>query len=279
MTTRLERATRTATLILVAAVAIASWLRPLDSSAAARVDEGLRAAFTAFATARLLNGAISVIQSTQLGVQAGVAASVQPAEILDPVNDLIERFSDYMLAATVAFGVQKVLLSIGAHWVVSAVLSAVATAWIAVTVSGRTRPRWLDRLLVLAVLVRFAVPVAALGTDLLARAFLVPTQEAAQRSLDGLKGPAGATAPSGPAASADAGTLARLKEWLSRSGDLAAQVERFASAAGRVAEDVTDLIVVFLFRTLVFPLAFLWLAYQAVRALLRPGPVPPFARG
>ncbi len=270
MTTRFDRATRIGTVIVVAAIALASWLRPLDASAAAQVDQGLKAALATFATARLLNGVISVIQSTQVGMQVGVGASVQPAEALDPLNDLIETFSDYMLAATVAFGVQKVLLSIGAHWAVSALLTVVAATWVAVTVARRTSPRWLARLLVLAVLIRFAVPIAALGTDVLSRVFLAPTQEAAQRSLDGLKGSAGVPAPPDPS-SADAGTIARLKEWLSRGGDLPAQVERFTRAAGRVAEEVTDLIVVFLLRTLVFPLAFLWLAYQAVLALLRPG--------
>ena len=273
MNPALGRAARLAAILAVAALCAAAWLRPLDASAETHVDAGMKGAFAAFATARVLNGLISLAQSAQVGVQVGVGGSVQPAELLDPVNDLVERFSDYMLAATVAFGVQKVLLAIGIHWAVSAVLSALALAWVVALASGRGVPRWLVRALVLALLVRFAVPVAAVGTDLLSRAFLAPTQEAAQRSLDQLRGAAASVAPAAPAG-ADAGLLARLREWYARSGELGEQIARFASAAERIPSDVTDLIVVFLFRTLVFPLAFLWLALQAVRALLRPGAQP-----
>ena len=73
-------------------------------------------------------------------------------------------------------------------------------------------------------------------------------------------------------AAGEQGVVARLKEWLTRGADVGGQVERFASAAGRVVEDVTNLIVVFLFRTMVFPLAFSWLLYRVVLAVFRPVP-------
>ncbi len=46
--------------------------------------------------------------------------------MLDPLNDLVERFSDLMLMASVAFGVQLLLLDMGVHWGMSLLLSLAA---------------------------------------------------------------------------------------------------------------------------------------------------------
>jgi hypothetical protein len=273
MTVRIDSARRIGAVLLVALVAFASWFRPLDSGAGAFVDQGLKAAFAAFATARILNGAISLIQSGQVGV----GVSVRPGEMLDPINDLIEQFADFMLAATVAFGAQKVLLEIGAHWLVPLLLSvtaltwAVWAAWTARDTRTRPVPRWLLQAFAVLLALRFAVPVAALGTDLLTRVFLASTQEAAQRSLDAFTGGAAPPAAGAPPG-AGPGMLERLKDWLSKGADLGAQVDRFTNAAGQLASDVSTLTVVFLFQTLVFPLAILWLLFQWIRTLFRPRP-------
>ena len=44
--------------------------------------------------ARAINGVISVIQETQIGFSVGVSTTVAPGQLpVDPLNDLIERFS------------------------------------------------------------------------------------------------------------------------------------------------------------------------------------------
>lgn len=260
-----------AALLLVAALALASWFKPLDAVAGRQLDAGMTAAFASFATARALNAAISLLQSGQVGAQAGVGMSVRPGELLDPVNDLVERFSNFMLAATVAFGVQKVLLSVGAHWVMPLLLSLVAVAWALLHLRGRPRPRWLGQAFVLLLMVRFAVPVATVGTDLLFQAFLAPKYEASQQSLDRIQGQAASVdAASGSPDAADKGLVATIRGWLAQGVDLREKAEELARAAGRMAEHVTNLMVVFLLQTLVFPLALLWLLYQGVRAVLIP---------
>ena len=86
-----------------------------DTVGAAYVDTAFKRALLGFAVARGLNGVISVAQGTEVAIQpAGVGVSFTPGEILDPVNDLVERFSWIMLLATSSLGVQKVLLSMSA---------------------------------------------------------------------------------------------------------------------------------------------------------------------
>ena len=90
---------------LVAIVALA-WAKPLDAIAETQVDAGLKRALTSFAVARVLNGIISVAQGTEIALTpGGIGANLTPGQILDPVNDLVEQFSELMLFASVAFGI------------------------------------------------------------------------------------------------------------------------------------------------------------------------------
>ena len=61
------------------------------------LDTSSKRTFLAFAIARGINAAISVIQSAEIGFSIAVSATFAPGEILDPINDLIERFSLIML--------------------------------------------------------------------------------------------------------------------------------------------------------------------------------------
>ena len=255
--------------LAVVLLAVAAWWRPLDAAADGRLDAGLRAAFAAFATARALNAAISLAQSAQLSAQLGLGVAVNPAAVLDPVDDLVERFADAMLAATVAFGVQKVLLAIAGHWLVAAALAVGAIAWAAAALAGRARPRWLTRAVVLLLLARFAVPVATLGTDALAHAFLAPREAEARGALDAFAGQARAVAPPA-AAGGDSGAIAAARDWLSRGAELAPRLEALTQAAGRLAEHLTTLIVVFLLQTMLFPIALVWGLWRIALAALRP---------
>lgn len=62
-----------------------------------------------FAIARGINGVISVIQSAEVGFSFAVSASLAPGEILDPINDLIERFSLVMLVASASLWIFRFL--------------------------------------------------------------------------------------------------------------------------------------------------------------------------
>jgi len=125
-----------------------AWFKPLEIVATQQIDAGLKRALVSFATARALNAIISVAQGTELAIEpGGVGVKLAPGQILRPINDLVEQFAELMLAASVAFGVTKVLISIGSYWVVSLLLSAFALGWIWFRWRGRDSPVWLARVL------------------------------------------------------------------------------------------------------------------------------------
>ena len=73
----------------------------------------------AFGLARTLNGAISVAQGTEIALQpAGVGVTLTAGEVLDPLNDLVERFSLLALTATISLQGQILLTELlSTHWV------------------------------------------------------------------------------------------------------------------------------------------------------------------
>jgi len=109
-----------------------SFMKPIDNSSQSQLDSALTRAMIGFGLARTLNGVISVAQGTEFAVQpAGVGVNFSPGEILDPVNDLVERFSWVMLLATSSLGVQKILLEVSSWMGISLLLGGAGLFFLA----------------------------------------------------------------------------------------------------------------------------------------------------
>ena len=253
--------------LLVAATLVCSWTAPLDSAAVQLVDAGLKRALVSFATARALNAVISVAQGTEVSLQPlGFGVVLAPGQLLDPVNDLVEQFSNLMLAASVAFGVQKALIAIGAYWLISLALSIAALGWTWFYFRQRQAPAWLSRMLVILLMLRFAVPVVTIGTDLLFKEFLAADYEASQLAIDMTSGQAAKATPPMPVVSVDQGILDRIKGWWSQDVDVKTRFENLKNAAEQATVHIIKLIVIFLLQTLVIPLLLFWVLYSIARS-------------
>ena len=161
-----------------------SWLDPIDTQATQQVESGVKRSLITFATARALNGVISVVQGTEVSAKPfGFGLTLSVGQVLDPVNDLIEKFSNLMLFACIAFGIQKVLLAVGSSWLISVVFSIVAGAWCYLYLVNKSRPNWLTRTVVILVIARFAIPVALVGSGLIFDGFLKPTYDRSHMAI------------------------------------------------------------------------------------------------
>lgn len=94
--------------VLLVAVVLLGFTQQLDQRAGKPVDDAFERALVTFAVVRSINAVVSVVQGTELAIEpAGVGVILTPGQIFDPVNDLIERFSWIMLAASTSLGAQK----------------------------------------------------------------------------------------------------------------------------------------------------------------------------
>src|SRR5262245_45699114 len=179
-----SRALCTIVAMLALVVSYGGWL---DERGSAHLDAALQRALVSFALARTLNGVISVVQETQIALQpAGVGVTLMPGELLDPINDLVERFSWVMLMSSAAIGVERVLLTMSGWWGVNAALALTVAIWLAVAWIPRVRERWqptASRLLLAALFLRFAIPLLLIATHVISATFLAAEEQQASEAL------------------------------------------------------------------------------------------------
>lgn len=231
-----------------------AWLGPLDRLAQAHAEEGLKRAVASFAAARALNAAISVLQGTEVSGGVVVGIKLAPGQVLDPVNDLVEQFSLLMLAASLAFGVQLLLMKMGASWGLAALLSGVAALWLWRVGRGQAAPG-LGRLLGALLLVRFVVPVAALTGELAFQGFMAADYRNAQAGIERSVAALGLLE---AAQEADAPRWWAVRE----------RIDALKAAGERIVEDSLRVATVFLVQTLLLPLLTVWGLWQGLRGLL-----------
>lgn len=262
----------------IAAVMALSVFGSMDALSDRYVDGAFNRSLIGFAIARGLNGVISVAQGTGFAVTpAGVGVSFSPGEILDPINDLVERFSWIMLLSSSALGVQKVLLSMSAwQGLIIAILVAgsilIAMQWVRRHNLGWIRNQ-LMRVFMLLLILRFMMPIISLANEWVYRTFLQEQYLTSSAELEVASSEIGdindevlnrqETAPSGLVDRAKA-----LYQSAIRQIDFEQRLNDYKSAAETISENTIKLIVVFLMQTVVFPLLFLWVVYTVMKKVI-----------
>ncbi len=266
-----------ATLVSVALVVVAL-TGALDTPSRDVADAALARSLVTFAIARTLDSAISVAQGTEVAVEpGGVGVNFAPGQALDPINDLVERFSAAMLVATSSLALQGVLLDMARWWAANLALVLAATlALVAIW-----RPSWLGpvgtraavRALSLVVFVRFAVPVFVLGSNLVFQTFLAADQQAASDALTVAGTQVEALAEASEGAEAPAGDQSfteRLEGFIDDSLqalDARERMRRLAESVSGAVEHMIHLIVIFALQSIILPLVFLWLFAEALKKI------------
>ncbi len=262
----MESKQRKAALLTVFALVLALvWWRPLQATAQRSVESGLQRALVTFASARALNGVLSVAKSASVSFQIGAGASVQPGAALDPLDDLVEQFSTVMQVATLSFAMQQVLISVFSAWPLAVVLSALFLAWAVLVLRERRAPPWLARLSVGLLVLSLSVPAASLASELTYSLLMARDYAAAQQQVS-LSTPAASEAQT--AAQADGGALDKLRQLWSQTQDIGQQVQALQAKASGIVSHLITLAAVFLIQTVVLPLLFFWGMMRLYRLLL-----------
>lgn len=257
---------------LVLTIAL-SLLPVVDRQADGDYDELFKRALVTFALARTLNGVISVVQGTEVDLApAGVGMTLTPGEILDPVNDLVERFSWIMLAATTSLGVQNILLDMSGWWGVRLVTASLGLGALLLLLWPGAERDGLRRILLRAFLIslflRFAVPVLLIANDVVYDLFLEPRYEQSTEIIRSASQELETLGAEPAAADDDRGWLSRTMEQARDQLDLKQRVAVFKARAQAVIEHLIHLSAVFLLQTVVLPLLFLWLLAELFRRIV-----------
>lgn len=257
-------------------ITIFAWFSELDISANQHVGAGLKRALVTFGVAKTLNAAISVGQSAQFSIQPmGIGLALTIGEVLDPINDLVEQFSTFMIAAAVAFGIQKTLIAIGGSFGVKVVLTICSCLLGVLYCLKQNSPSWLSKALALIILLRFAVPLATVGSDYLFEKFMSPDYQTSQLSMSSATTQINSVTPnklssqSKPYTPDSTGIFDWMKPYLPSIpsvSDVKWEVEQLRQKIDFITEkvtmDIVNMIVYFTLQTLIFPLLMIWGLYR-----------------
>jgi hypothetical protein len=241
-----------------------------------------------------------VAQGTEIALEpGGVGVMLTPGQILDPINDLVERFSSVMLVAASSLGLQIVLLEILSWWVLTAAL--IASLLAAALLMWRPALRenrfvaLIPKVALALTVIRFSLPVIIICNNFVFETFLETRHDAASNELstsarqieqisadiddDSVPGAQGTAEaddsafelPGWDALAADIrDSAARLYSsttgWI-RSNSVSEKIAGLQESASRATSHIIDLIVIFVLQTILFPLVFLWLFIEALKAL------------
>ena len=271
-TTRLVLGLVTIISVLVAASGIA------DRHGREYLEQSMARTLVTFGIARALNGVISVAQGTEVAFEpAGVGVNFAPGEILDPVNDMIERFSWVMLSASASLGLQQ-LLSELSEWLPVMLIYAVSgiALLLVLLLYDRTAEGvrlFVLRLFVLLTIARFLIPAVAFSAEMIHTGFLEPRYDVAVARLEQASDRIGnlneSAMPGQPDEEGIFDKLARMYGSAQSSLDIDKRLTKYREVAAEITSSSVELIVIFLFQTLLLPLAIVWFGAFLFRSTMR----------
>jgi len=170
----------------LAAAAALAWSGLLEDFSEEYVNQAFAGAGLIYATARGINGLVSVLQGTELDV---VFVTVAIGEALDPINDLIERFSDFILVALGSLALQKILLGLVSHTLFNTLLTALA-AGVAYTLLRRepTLYRPLFQAFLVTAFLRFSLGLVVLANNWVDSTFLQEQDQQRHAAMESFQG-------------------------------------------------------------------------------------------
>jgi hypothetical protein len=250
--------------ILVVLLVSLSSTRLLDDYVDDYTNQSITNAALTYATARGINALVSMMQSTE--IEAGfvvVTGSVTVGELLDPLNDMIERFSSVMTWVLASLAAQKVLLLIASHQLFLYLVAVLGMSALLLLFYGQPKAQNLVvRSFLVVVFIRFALGLAIAlnsGVDYL---FLNQQLQANEAEIENFQMNLTSV---DPAEELDGDSIRDtvIAFWQGLS------MEELNLKVSRGIENFINLVAIYLLKTILFPLGFFYGAIFIVRQLWR----------
>ena len=272
--------------ILLLFVVFLSLSESFDVKSSEQLDAAFKRSLVTFAVARGLNGLVSVVQGTEVSLTpAGVGVNFAVGEIVDPINDMVERFSWVMLMSSVSLGAQEMMLHLGKTPLFKAMFALSALLFLLLYWKPQFRAgKWYDwslkALLLLAVL-RFSVPLLVMINTFVYEQILAEkyqrssevvfeTSEEMKGMIEEAKSDQQRTkenASQAPWYALD--SLNINKQYEAYKERLEATTDRFIEKFNTAMESIIELITIFIINSIIIPLLVLWLFVYGIGSIIR----------
>ena len=247
------------------------WTGGLERVAQAEANAALQRVLVAFGVARTLNGVISVAQGTEIALQpAGVGVTLTAGEVLDPLNDLVERFSVLATVAAISLGGQKLLAELLSTFWVNAALSAAIALYLCTVILPPLRrfESVVAKAVSLLVFTRLVFVVVMFSANWLGNLALAERQDGAVAELTQTREEIKTINHKPAPPPADDSILDRVSGFFSdqvEALDISARLDAVLERAEQTVTHLVSLCVLFLLQYVALPIGAFWLAFAGVR--------------
>lgn len=252
----------------------------IDESAMALQDEAFDRAMIAFGLAKGLNAVISLIQGTELSfTPIGVGLNFSISEVLDPFNDMVERFSWVMLLASVSLGIQKLLLILSAKVFLQvafglSIVFSLTLLWLK-KFQNSTLISYAFKSFALLLLFRFSAIIFIYISQFFYTTNLAQEYESAsvvvkstKSSLEDIQNTHQHSIQEKKSSSLFVSMGNQYKNF-SQSLNLSQQIDKLHDNIEDASRKIITLITIFIVQSLILPLLFLWLFILSFKAIFR----------
>jgi len=183
ITRRLGRKEVSITVILL--ICLVGWSGKLDTQSTEYLDSAIITGGAVYATARGINALVSALQGTEASI---VVMSFSIGEVLDPINDLIERFSSLMLVALGSLAIQKILTEVLSDNIFNFILTFSGLLLItSILVSNSRATQIASKIFLNIALLRFAIGIVAITSNWVDAEFLAENRDRQHFAMQALK--------------------------------------------------------------------------------------------
>lgn len=162
-----------AIVIAVFFLLVVSWSGFIDDLSKEYVNSSTLQALAAYGFARLINSAVSLASSISISASLGIGFDVQPFQILDPINDLVEQYSSAMKFSVSSLVVQKIFIEAVSTLVFKIVLTVLSVVFvISMYVKDGEYSFFFFRVLSFFGMVRFLIVLVVLMNGIVDQAFV-----------------------------------------------------------------------------------------------------------
>ncbi|QDF27986.1 hypothetical protein [Halarcobacter anaerophilus] len=241
----------------------------IDEDAKKLVDDSFKQAVIVFGSAKALNAVISLAQGTELDLPFVIVAIGQ---VLDPINDLVEQFSLVMLASMTSLGIQKILLGFVTNDIYNYTLLIfvlIFNIWLFKRFNKDEKLRDIFFKITLVLLfLRFAIPMISYVNDISYNYFVKPEYniEKLNENIIQVKDNVSEVTQNTIKQKEDNSFLDKVIEKFD-SSYYERKIDEYSSAVDNSSEYIIDLIIVFVFQTILLPVVFLFILYFFIKSL------------
>ncbi len=249
-------------------IVVCLWFFPLDHYARNIVDSSLKEAVIVFGVAKGLNAAVSIAQGTQITAIPGFIFAI--GEALDPLNDLIEQFSWVMLASITSLGLQKILYNMVTGELYTYVLMGSLLGfnlWLYVRYANDQALRnYYMRFVLVLLFFRLAIPLMSMANVFIYEHYVKQDYNIEKTHMAVDQASKEIHSINSTTTQAKTGFLESITEKFD-TAYYKQKLSQYESIASNAGENILNLMVAFIFKTIVFPILFLFLLYKLLKNL------------